>query len=137
ARRRLRGRPAHHRVRRRDDLRAGARLAPAADPGGAPAAAARARDRRVPRSQRRPAPQPREDGDGRVRALTRLLPTAAVAAAILVVAGFSGVAHASVCSAHAVSGMTWARTPGARSGVLRWKAPALVPAEVGYRVWRS
>jgi len=72
-----------------------------------------------------------------VRALTRLLLTASAAAAILVVAGLSGVAHASVCGSHAVRGMTWTRTPGARSGVLRWKAPAIVPAEVGYRVWRS
>ena len=72
-----------------------------------------------------------------MRALTRLLLTASATAAILVVAGFSGVAHASVCSAHAVRGMTWMRAPGARSGVLHWKAPATVPAEVGYRVWRS
>lgn len=72
-----------------------------------------------------------------MRAATRLLLVPVAAAAILVVAGFSGVAHASVCSKHAVHNMTWSRAPGAKAGVLHWQAPALVPAEVGYRVWRS
>lgn len=72
-----------------------------------------------------------------MRAATRLLLIAIAAAAILVVAGFSGVAHASVCSKHAVRNMTWSRAAGAKAGVLHWKAPLIVPAEVGYRVWRS
>ncbi len=72
-----------------------------------------------------------------MRAATRVLLASAAAAVLLVVAGFSGVAHASVCSSHVVRGMTWTRTPGAKAGVLHWKAPVVVPAEVGYRVWRS
>ena len=69
-----------------------------------------------------------------MRSVTRLLLASTAATAILVMAGFSGVAHASVCSSHAVRGMTWTRTPGARSGILHWKAPLRRPLEAGYRV---
>jgi spore germination protein YaaH len=63
--------------------------------------------------------------------------TAAVAGALLLLAGFSGVAHASVCSLRAVHHLRWTRSPGARAGVLHWRAPHKLPAEAGYRVWRS
>ncbi len=59
------------------------------------------------------------------------------AGGVLVVAGFSGVAHASTCSSHAVRHLSWSRSPGAAAGMLRWKAPERLPAEAGYRVWRS
>jgi spore germination protein YaaH len=70
-------------------------------------------------------------------AARRLLIAAAAAGAILPAAGFTGIAHASVCSHHAVRSLSWTRAAGAKAGVLHWKAPAIVPDEVGYRVWRS
>ncbi len=65
------------------------------------------------------------------------LATVAAGAAVLVVAGFSGVAHASSCSSRAATHLRWSRSPGAAAGLLRWRAPARLPAEAGYRVWRS
>ena len=65
------------------------------------------------------------------------LATVAAGAAVLLVAGYSGVAHASACSSRKVTHLRWSRGPGAPAGLLRWRAPAHLPAEAGYRVWRS
>lgn len=71
-----------------------------------------------------------------MRGATRVV-TVSAAAGLLLVAGFSGVAHASACSSRVVHHLRWSRSAGAPAGLLRWTAPARLPAEAGYRVWRS
>jgi glutamine---fructose-6-phosphate transaminase (isomerizing) len=91
--RRLRG---GGRGRRRDDLRPPNGLGPAADRGDRPAPAARLPGRPRARTERRPAAQPGEDGDRRVRRLRRALAAAAAATALAAAAAGCGSAFAQI-----------------------------------------